>query len=120
MVPSDIDREEVEKEISKLTESFSKKLPSRLNEIRRLYEELFDQASDNADNISKIHDIAHTLAGSSGTFGLEKVSASFRELANYISGNSLSFPPGADDEHSKIITDKIDAIEMSISEQLFK
>jgi chemotaxis protein histidine kinase CheA len=117
---SDIDKHEVEQQIKELTERFSRKLPSRINEIRKLYEELLYNNPENSDNVNRMHDIAHTMAGSSGSFGLEKVSDSFKKLETYIDENSLPIPLKADDEHSKVITNKIDAIEIAISEQLLK
>lgn len=71
-----------EEKLNKLRDSFSKQLPSHIEEIGRLIETLVIGSNDSAA-LNQIHRKTHSLTGSGGTFGysqLSRTTSSLEEL----------------------------------------
>lgn len=75
-IPSQSD---IEKKLAELQLTFKNDLPGKLTKIEQLWED-FCQAESSETTLADLHRMAHSLAGSGGTFGAVVVSTAAREL----------------------------------------
>lgn len=70
---------DVEKQLAELQQTFKNNIPAKLTKIDQLWDELC-HAEKNKATLVDLHLIAHSLAGTSGTFGAMTISHAAREL----------------------------------------
>jgi len=66
-------------QLAAMSRQFADQLPSRLAEMQRLMSEL-QQQGPNPEGLETLHRMAHSLAGSAGSFGLPEVGTAARQL----------------------------------------
>ncbi|MDH5393005.1 MAG: response regulator [Gammaproteobacteria bacterium] len=75
---------EIISELAQLQQLFLQKLPVQIADMKLLWSEVSasvnQQAATDITKLAELHRMAHSLAGSGGTFGAESVSSSAREL----------------------------------------
>lgn len=72
-------KSDVVKKLAALQLTFRQQLPGKIAEIERLWE-MFGKDETNKTKLADMHRMAHSLAGSGGTFGAVAISAVAREL----------------------------------------
>ena len=70
---------DVAKKLAALQQSFKEQLPEKVSEIKRLWSS-FSQNTTSDAALADVHRMAHSLAGSGGTFGAVAVSTVAKEL----------------------------------------
>lgn len=69
---------EIQQRLTELQALFHAQLPGRIAEMQQCWKQL--KAQWQADELSRLHHICHSLAGSAGTFGAHELGDAAREL----------------------------------------
>lgn len=81
--------------VAALTKNVAKQIPDKVTEIRKCWEQLKSNPENNTD-LQLLHRKTHTLAGTMGTYGFEKIADIAKEieliLQAFIDDSSLKFP----------------------------
>lgn len=67
-------------ELQKLREQFSRVLPEKINDIRKLHLEIVQQDTWDRQKLQELYRLSHNLSGTAGTFGLRDISTTARNL----------------------------------------
>ena len=81
---ADTDKDSVENKLAALRKSYFLSLPTKVQNIRKLWKQLSDNTTD-IEPIKALQYAAHTLSGSGATFGAIKISASARAMDELLS-----------------------------------
>ena len=69
---------ELQARLAELQEIFHQQLPDKIDELQTTWQELSGNWA--TENLSQLHHLCHSLAGSAGTFGAHEVSQQARTL----------------------------------------
>ncbi|MDH5573176.1 MAG: response regulator, partial [Gammaproteobacteria bacterium] len=101
------DNRSIEEKLADLHASFQQRLPSKISEIRHAWEHA--QKNNNAaETLIHLHRMAHSIAGSAGTFGAVAVGTKARELEHLLKSVT--------EDHQPLSTELITDIERLVTE----
>lgn len=72
--------EQLHRQLEELRQSYLGKLPAKLAELRATLHEVAQTPVAGSDALKRLHNLAHSLVGSSGTFGLDGLSKNARRV----------------------------------------
>ncbi len=72
--------EQLHRQLEELRQSYIAKLPAKLAELRAILREVSQSPIAGSEALKRLHNLAHSLVGSSGTFGLDALSKSARKV----------------------------------------
>ncbi|MEJ2142611.1 MAG: Hpt domain-containing protein [Gammaproteobacteria bacterium] len=81
---ADTDKPEIDEKITRLRQKYLKSLPEKIAVIETEWKKLMLPSSDQRNILKQLYQLAHTMTGSAGTFGAEKISNSAKELEDYL------------------------------------
>lgn len=103
-----------EKELRKLREGYTSRLPGRVDELREAYDGVRSNVRD-VSALKELLQLAHSLSGSAGGFGHPEVTNHCRSIELLLRGVLNNGKPPAEEEIT-ILADKLDALDKAVSQ----